>query len=876
MAARAPADALQALMMAAAALPNMVPASAQALEVDQAYLNYSHYSEGGRAFVRGPASDLQRPDALQVDTARGGARLRIDDRSSVSLDFSQDTWSGATPYATAPLGFLATTTGASLYVDSNPLAGTALPRYMRVDRQTLQPIALATGQRAPQIVNVMTSASPETRHQGRLSYAREWDEAGLDLNASLSDEPDYWSRSFGGRLRLDFNSKLTSLAMGASTKRSDIDARLGTISNYIDYRLYQNAQSGSRIVSVPTAGTDSSGLATDQNESLRWRGQRKDVAFNVGLTQVIDRSTVMSTSLSYARSEGFLENPHKLVALAFADPTTPSAFNFLRTPVFTVPEKRPDVRNQFTWNLHLARYIGRFDAAAHIDYSHSRDDWGVRADTLELKWVQTAGAWTLTPRVRYYTQTAAEFYSPYFLFVQRFPQDSSGNLDFSRIPVDNWSSDQRLSGFGAISYGVIVSRRVFDDMRLDISYERYRHAGSLKWGGGGEDRFADFHSDMISVGLNYAFGGPAVPRPMPDELAATDPHAHHAHHDHHEHNDHAGADAPAGVMDAHMMSSPGAFMASYSYRFTRQAGHMVTGSRRASDAEVLASCGSLGCPVRPSEMVMHMHMLHLMYAPTADINLMLMPHLMSMSMKNDALQGGFYTSLGGHSHGAMDLSAHTTGGFGDTTAAVLFRLPAPAGMHAHAALGVSIPTGSIDERMAHHGGDLMDFGMQTGSGTWDLMPSLTLAGSAGRRSWGGQLSAVLRPDHRNKSGCVLGDVLQATGWLGWRPSSRFSLSVRGIYTAQGSVRGALKGENEVLDAFGNTSYVHAVHSPADLASNTGGRYVDIGFGASMVLPGREREGDRIALEWIMPVSEKVRGYQLERGHTLALNWNMSF
>ncbi len=866
-----PSDTLRALMMAAAALPNMIPSPARALEVEQAHLNFSHYAEGGRDFVRGPAVDLKRPDALSVDTVRGAARFRIDDRASLSLDFAQDTWSGATPYVTAPLGFTATSTGASLYVNSANNGGIA----SRVDRRTLQPLDLATGRPATRVVNVMTSASAETRHQGRLTFAREWNEAGLEVNAGLSDEPDFRSLSAGVRFRLDFDRKLTSLTFGATRSSSDIDARLGNTSNYIDYRLYQNATSGPRVVSVPVAGTDVAGLASNDVESLRWQGKREDMSLNLGLTQVLDRSTVLTVGVTYARSEGFLESPHKLVTMAFADPTTPSVFNYLLTPVFSVPEKRPDTRNQITWNMKLARYLRSFDAAVHLDLSHSRDDWGVRAESAEVRWIQNFGRWTFTPRARYYTQTAADFYQPYFLFVQRYPRDGANNLDYSRMPIESWSSDQRLSAFGAYSYGFTLSRQLFDDVRLDIGYERYRHAGNLKWGGGGEQGFGDFHSDAFNIGLNFALVGPApLTGPIAGDLPAG--HDHEGHDGHHGHHGHVGADAPAGVMNAHMLGRAGDFMTTYTYRYARQAGEMTTGSRPAGDAEVLLSCGAPGCPVRPSEMLMHMHMLHLMYAPTDDINVMLMPHLMSMTMNNTALRGGRYTALGGHAHDSMDLSTHTTGGFGDTTVAVMFRLPQIGRTHAHLTLGVSIPTGSVDQAMAHHGGDLMDFGMQLGSGTWDILPSLTVGGAAGRWSWGGQVSAVMRTDARNKSGYALGDAAELTAWGGWRLNDSFSVSLRGLYKVQGGVRGALRGRNEVVDASGNVSYVHALHSPADLSANTGGRYLDIGIGASMVIPGRERQGDRIALEWLMPVSEKVRGYQLERAGTLAVNWNMSF
>lgn len=860
-------DGLRALTLAAAALPNMLPACAQAFEIEQAQLNYSHYEEGGRDFARGPAIGLKRPPDLKVDTVRGGLRLKLDERLSASFDFSQDTWSGATPYITAPEGFTATITGASLFVNSANNGGIA----SRVNRRTLQPLNLATGRPATRVINVMTSASPETRQQGRLAVKRTWDEAALEVSGGLSDEPDFKSVSFASQLSLDFNSKLTTVTAGVGRTSSNIDARLGSTSNYIDYSLYRNASRGAHIVSEAASGVDSGGVGSDAVESLHWRGKRDDLSLNLGLTQVLDRSTVVASGLTYTRSQGFLENPHKLVTLAFADPSTPAFLNFLVTPVFSVPEKRPGSRHQLTWNTKLTHYFGDLKAALHLEYTHSRDDWQVRADTLEARWIQNWGAWTLTPRARRYNQTAAEFYQPYFLFLQRYPRDTNNNLDYSRMPIDAWSSDQRLSGFGAYSLGFVLSRPLLDNVKLEFGYEHYVRRGDLKWGSEGEGRFGDLRSDMVNLGISVALDGLPAARPGTHALHGD---SGHTHGDAAGHAAHAGGDAPAGVMNAHMMTRAGAFMVGYSYVHSRQSGDMIRAARKASDAELLASCGALGCPVKPVGMSMHMHMLHLMYAPTDDINLMLMPQLMSMTMENRAMEGGFYTPLGGHAHDGMDLSSHTSGGFGDTQAAVQVRLPGA--WTAHATLGVSMPTGSVTKRMENHGGDLMDYGMQTGSGTWDFMPSVTAHGGGRAWFWGGQISAVVRPDHPNKSGYVLGDVYQGTAWLGWRPGSQLSLTARVLHTVLGRVRGALEGDNAVVDAFGNTQYLRAQHSPADLASNTGGRYTDLGLGVSFAVPGREAQGDRIGLEWIEPVRDRVKGYQLERRGTLALNWAMMF
>jgi hypothetical protein len=326
-------------------------------------------------------------------------------------------------------------------------------------------------------------------------------------------------------------------------------------------------------------------------------------------------------------------------------------------------------------------------------------------------------------------------------------------------------------------------------------------------------------------------------------------------------------------MHAHMLSSPGDYMVEYRYLRARQAGTVKRGGGGVSDAVILAGCGAPGCVVAPSRMNMDMHMLHLMYAPSADLNLMLMPQIMSMDMENRALVGGYYTPVGNHSHGDLDLSGHANSGIGDTMAGVLLRLARSEHGETLLGLGISIPTGSVAATMASHGNEFMDYGMQTGSGTWDFLPSLTWTRGAGAWSWGGQVSGVKRLQQRNASGYALGDVFHATAWAGYAPARGVSLTLRAISTVQGGVAGVLPGTEAVVDAFGNVTWPRSQMSPADLAGNYGGRFNDIGLGISLDLPGL---GGRLGLEWLAPIQDKPRGDQLERRDSLALNWQMMF
>jgi hypothetical protein len=858
---------LRAFMLAAAALPGLLPSAASALDAEEVKVQFGHYEETPRQFWPGPDGTLRPPSNLRVDTLRASTGLKLSDRVRLGIEFMQDTWSGATPYITAPEGFI-TMTGASAFVAADKAAAAA-----RVDRVTLAPLNLSGTPlvRRDRLVNLMTSASPETRNQLRLQLDREWDEFALGGNVRLSDEPDYRSISLGLSGRWDFDQKRSTVVASAARTSSRVDAGLGPPSAFVDYGLYASGSGNARIDTVYGPGIVAN-VPSSRAPTLRFRGDREDTSLGLNLTRVVTKNATLGAGLGFSRSNGFLESPHKLALMGFANPTTPPVFNYLFTTLFAVPEKRPDKRDQVTLNLRWSQFVPAVDGALHVDYAHARDDWGIRSDTYEAKWMQPVGeGWMITPRLRYYTQTAANFYRPYFLFRQAYPRlpSNPGLLDFGAMPIEYWSSDQRLSGFGARSIGIVISKQIARDVRLEIGYEDYMRAGRLKRGGGGEDAFADVRARMLNVGLSFDLASRSTAR------SATDAHHHHGAH-HVVHEAHVGADAPAGVMNAHMLDRPGDFMLGYSATYAEHRGHILHGGQAATDAAILASCGAPGCPTTPRRMTMHMHMLHLMLATSENVNLTLMPQLMSMRMDHRMLDGGFYTAVGAHAHGDMDLSGHSSGGFGDTVFGASVRLWRSQHAAAHITLAMSAPTGSIAERMGSHGGELQDYSMQLGSGTWDFQPSLTWLGTSHGWSWGAQAGGTLRLDGPNRQGYKLGNAAFATAWIGRALTQRLAGTLRVQHAVQGTVRGSMRGATAAIDGFGNTIYPRPQHSSADIVSNHGGRYTDVGLGVSYGLDRKQGHGDRIALEWLAPVRSRGNGFQLERAGSVTLNWHMMF
>lgn len=853
----APSSALQALTVAALALPGLVMPGASFAESDEVDFQYGHYQEGKRNLYG--VSDHKNP--IEVDSLLGKANISLTDRIKFAFNYVQDTWSGATPVTTTPL--LAnsnrpiqadTASGQTITVGASPLLNSQIVLNKQWVPVWLKPNNKIGGENA-QVVHTLSMASPETRKQGDFKLGYQWEDSALDIGGGISIENDYESRFGNINWRQDFNQKLTTLNVGVSYTNSDTSAILDhDASPYI----------------TKTAFADQ----IEQDGALKiLHGDREDWAATLGVTQVLSKRALLETSAGFTHSTGYMENPYKATTIVFVDPDQQGKQRIGNVQAFL--EQRPDERNQFSMGSRYVQHIDFTDAALHLGYRFFHDDWDINAHTFEADWVQPLGvSWTVTPRVRYYSQDAAFFYAPYWLSKQAFSKllydEATGvftpvSYDPGKLPTQ-FSSDQRLSGFGALSGGVTVSKQFSKAIGLEAGFEYYRHAGDLKLDGGGEGRYSDFDYFMANATLkvNLSALAPAT--------ASEQAHHHAGHHAAH------GAPAPAGVMFEHLMGSAGDSMVGYRYMYSRQAGSMLHGDAIASDLDIVNNgCGvrSQRCRLTPTYMDMHMHMLDLMYAPTDWLNLMLMPQFMDMAMNLRELDGAPPVPPGGHIHTG---TGHATGGIGDTGLYALFKLFDASRHHVHFALGLSAPTGDVDIKLRRtHQQDegYIHYGMQLGSGTWDFKPSLTYTGREGAWVWGAQLSGTHRLHSRNESGFAFGDLFQSTAWGGYQPTQWLTVSVRGVYTEQQAIDGQFDPVSGVVNGR-VVDDVNAYSGPMDYPGSYGGRYWDIGFGVNAVIPSGEFAGHRFGVEWLQPVGTDVNGYQLDREGALSAVWGVGF
>ncbi|MGE5650538.1 MAG: DUF3570 domain-containing protein [Bacillota bacterium] len=283
----------------------------------------------------------------------------------------------------------------------------------------------------------------DERRAGDLKVTRYLPRAAVSASVAYSDEHDYTSRAFGidGRWSSEDNNRTWTLGYGTSIDRID---------------------------------NTSNGVNTAINQRKRTH------EIMAGVTQVLTPADIAQLNITRSTGHGYFNDPYKSF------------------------DQRPGERNAWIGLVRWNHYVEQFGAALRSSYRYYSDSFGVKSHTVGLDWVQPAGKWTLTPGVRYYTQSAAHFYlDPKF--------DAQGRYDMTAtilgaiaVPGDK-SFDQRLAAFGATTLSMKVAYAFTPDTSADIKVETYRQTSGMRLGGDGSPGLDPFRARFMQVGLTHRF-----------------------------------------------------------------------------------------------------------------------------------------------------------------------------------------------------------------------------------------------------------------------------------------------------------------------------------------------------------------------------------
>jgi hypothetical protein len=185
------------------------------------------------------------------------------------------------------------------------------------------------------------------------------------------------------------------------------------------------------------------------------------------VSQLINQVSSIQSGFSITEQSGFLSDPYKL------------------------RDVRPEDKTLLAWTTSYRRFFTSAGAALHLNYRLYHDDFGISSHTLDIAWHQNIGrSYRLIPALRYYSQSAADFFT---------------NIDdFSQPLTVPQSSDYRLSAFGAIS-GSISFVTDFGEWTTTLTAERYIANEKYSAHEVSHPSTALVTYERISFGIDYSF-----------------------------------------------------------------------------------------------------------------------------------------------------------------------------------------------------------------------------------------------------------------------------------------------------------------------------------------------------------------------------------
>ena len=315
---------------------------------------------------------------ISVTAPQISLKKTLDEDNSINASLIYDTITGATPTGEVPYGSVQTVTSAS-------------GRTSTVSASTKPSINLTDHR---------TALNASWKHQLTRLFS-------FTAGLNHSSESDYLSNGVNLAAALDSEDKLTTLSLGLSSTQDDVSRN-----TKVD-----------GVSGIPAALTDTRLLQRQANSEPR---STHDIV--IGLTQVLSPKTLVQFSLSQSQSNGYLNDPYKLISVVDNNGIQVASYY----------ESRPDNRQRKSLYTQLVHNMD--DDVMRISFRLYDDDWNIQSSTLDLKYRINLKHFYFEPHLRLYHQSAASFHQYY--------------LKASDTAPDFASADARLASFTSNTFGL--------------------------------------------------------------------------------------------------------------------------------------------------------------------------------------------------------------------------------------------------------------------------------------------------------------------------------------------------------------------------------------------------------------------------------------
>ena len=319
----------------------------------------------------------------------------------------------------------------------------------------------------------------------RVAITAEWSQPlgrlyNVSGGISSSAEYDYFHLGVNAKLSRDFNNRNTTLSGGFAYASDELDPVGGVPDPLTQMRIARDDDDDG----------PGSGRATSDTKDV--------LDLVVGLTQVISRNFLVQVNYSFSDSSGYLNDPYKIVSVV-------DAVNGEAVPITLPPgvegashlnyyENRPDSRTKHSLYTQGKYYMD--GKVLDASYRFMTDDWEIDSHTVDfrLRWPVGSNKY-LEPHLRYYTQSAADFYRISLTEGEPLPEFVS--------------ADYRLADFDAFTAGLKFGWQTPGGNDMSVRLELYSQSGNVSSSdliGSQGDREVYPDMDAIIFQYSYHFG----------------------------------------------------------------------------------------------------------------------------------------------------------------------------------------------------------------------------------------------------------------------------------------------------------------------------------------------------------------------------------
>lgn len=261
---------------------------------------------------------------------------------------------------------------------------------------------------------------------------------------SGSKEYDYLHLGINANIARDFNRRNTTLSAGIALARDSWEPEGGTPIPFAP---------------MLDVGDNSNKTADDEKDVF-------DIV--LGVTQVVSRRMIVQLNYSFSDNSGYLTDPFKFLSLV--NGTTGDTITRTPAPGAEGPshefrfENRPQERTKHSLYGQTKYYMD--GKVLDASYRYMTDDWEIDSHTvdLRLRWPLGESIY-IEPHFRFYSQTAADFYTISLVDGVTLPSFAS--------------SDYRLGEFDAITAGLKFGWKTGAGNEMSVRVETYQQNGTI-------------------------------------------------------------------------------------------------------------------------------------------------------------------------------------------------------------------------------------------------------------------------------------------------------------------------------------------------------------------------------------------------------------